>query len=142
MQSGQMRVLVVLAVLLSATACTDDGKDPGDAVDLPTSEWTPGNGGDSAGIPGVLSLDSEGCVYLDNEGQQIWAVWPKGFTARDPEGRLELMDPSGDVVAVEGDELFLGGGYTKDYAPLTGTDCIPDGVEMALVQSNIDGSNT
>lgn len=115
---------------------------PSQVVDLPTSDWEPGDGGDGAGIGGVLSIDDRGCVYLDAGGTKTWTVWPKGYTAVVSQGSLHLLDAEVNEVAEEGDELFLGGGFTSDFTPLTGAGCLPEDGEVAIVQSNVDGSNS
>lgn len=49
---------------------------------------------------------------LDGNGYDL--MWPRGFSARIREGRIELIDPSGTVVARGGDELPELGGATTN----------------------------
>jgi hypothetical protein len=50
-------------------------------------------------------------IWLMSEaGEQVWPVWPSGFTATFvPE--LRILDPAGDVVVAEGRWFDAGGGW-------------------------------
>ncbi len=90
----------------------------GDVV-INTSEWTPGKLAMEAIVGGELSIDSKGCVHLTNGDFESDVVWPKGFTARlDDAGRVELLNPRGDVVLREGQNFATAGG-TVDYPTLS-----------------------
>ena len=62
---------------------------------------------------GILHGDSRDprLAWLVNpDGLRVEVQWPRGFTARfNPE--LELVASNGEVVAREGDDLDLGGGF-------------------------------
>jgi hypothetical protein len=116
----------------------DEAVLPGQSVPLLTSSWKPGNGGDGALISGVLQLGQDGCVHLlGQDGSQLTAVWPAEFTARSSDdGSLTLYDPNDDVVAHDGDELRMGGGFTSP-GPYRGHQCVPTSGQLALVQSTV-----
>lgn len=57
----------------------------------------------------LLADDAGGLMVRHAEGFLTTVVWPDGYTVRDGEVR-ELLDPSGRVVAREGDHVSLGGG--------------------------------
>jgi hypothetical protein len=75
----------------------------------------------------VLSMDAlyqgplvvrNGCVLIGSSGTYTVPIWPKGFTAaRDRSGRLEVRDPQGAVMAVEGETFEMGGGYVAEFRP-------------------------
>ena len=122
------------------------GEDPGAApaqggdqrLDLPTSEWRPGNGGDGAGIAGVLRVDDEGCVYLGNVEpryplrQQV--LWPADWSAALVHGTLVLFDENGTTVAREGDHVSTGGGYSEGSPQQP----CASGDSVAYVQSSVE----
>jgi len=111
---------------------------PGQSVPLLTSSWKPGNADEGAPIAGVLDLGQDGCVHLvQADGTALTAVWPAEFTARrSDDGSLTLYDPEGDVVAHDGDELRMGGGFTSPE-PYRGHQCVPTSGQLALVESTV-----
>lgn len=128
------RVAGVTDVLVTSNPTV--GREPSTAVssvvpiDLATSGWVPGNGGDGALLAGRLTIDAGGCVRV---GTTV-AIWPRGFTARLDDQKLELLDPAGRVTARGGDELALGGGSSA--GPATGP-CSSVIGEVFQVQSDV-----
>lgn len=57
----------------------------------------------------LLADDAAGLMVRHAEGFVMMVVWPDGYTVRDADVR-ELLDPAGQVVAREGDHVWLGGG--------------------------------
>lgn len=54
----------------------------------------------------LLADDAGGLMVRHAEGFVMSVVWPDGYVVRGG----ELLDPAGEVVAVEGDLVSLGGG--------------------------------
>ena len=68
-----------------------------------------------AGVEGLLRgrIGDARVVWIENAGSRVDISWPPGFIARfAPE--LELLGPTGDVIAHDGDHVQLGGGYMAD----------------------------
>ena len=87
---------------------------------LPTSNWTPGAPGRTAGFLGTLNggrTSTGQHVWLDlPSGERAPVVWPHGWSARfDP---LELLDADGTVIARTGDCLQFGGGLAPIEEPV------------------------
>ena len=61
----------------------------------------------------LLADDQDAFLVRHEEGFVIAVIWPDGYTVRDGDTR-ELVDPSGEVVAREGDLVALGGGMNLD----------------------------
>jgi hypothetical protein len=55
-----------------------------------------------------------GLGITSSDGQATPVEWPFGYTARNDVGRLALVDDLGRVVAHEGDEIAVGGGFGTD----------------------------
>jgi hypothetical protein len=66
-----------------------------------------------------------GLGVTSRDGQDMIVEWPFGYTALDDEGRIALVDETGTVVAHEGDEITVGGGFGNQLwyacAPVTVT---------------------
>ena len=135
---------VIAAIGFGIVALVSSGDDAGSGttVRLPISGWTPtSGGGDDALIQGVLRLDDHYCVYLE-AGQdgadpgKVWPVWPAGFKATRDGGRLTLLDADGKVVAHDGDQVSMGGGFGP-AGTFAGEPCVPASGEVAIVQSEV-----
>jgi hypothetical protein len=62
-------------------------------------------------------LVRESCVLIGSHGDYTVPVWPDGFTAeRDGSGRLVVRDGE-RVVATEGENFKMGGGYVAEFRP-------------------------
>ena len=112
---------------------------PSTPVDLPTSDWEPGDFAYQARISGTLALDENGCVFLDHPGygERTYAIWPAGYTATtDPDGQVTLRAPDGTEVAHSGEVVSMGGSYGP--APDDPRPCLPRGEgEVARIQSEV-----
>lgn len=135
--------IVGSAITVAVVSGDDDGAtlEPAantEPLDLPTSQWRPGDDGMDAGIPGVLRLDENDCVYLGSTDPKVPrrqpVVWPADYSAALVEGDLVLYDADGEAVAVEGDELVMGGGYIPPQAQHR----CSAGNEVAYVQSEVE----
>ena len=137
-------VLVALVPLLIAAVAfgavtlfaSDEPELTGTSVQLPTSSWKPGQGGDGALFEGVLRMDDEHCVYLEGEQGDRYVVWPAGWRATRDGDLLTLYDADLDVVARDGDAVSFGGGFAP-VATYTGEPCLPESGEVAAVQSEV-----
>ena len=139
---------IVIPLLLAAAAfgvvslvSAGDETRGGTTVRLPVSGWTPGAGGDSAQIQGVLRVDPQHCVYLESgqNGDQpgaVWPVWPAGYHATLDHNRLSLYDDHDKVVAVDGDRVQMSGGNAP-VGNFATQPCLPDSGEVAVVQSGV-----
>lgn len=126
--------------VVSAVSSGDDVAS-GTTVRLPVSGWTPGGDSADALIQGIVRLDEDHCVYLEAgqdgaDAGEIWPVWPAGFKAVREGERLTVLDASGDAVAHDGDQVSMGGGYGP-AGTFAGQPCLPEGGEVAIVQSEV-----
>lgn len=138
-------VLAVLVPLLIAAVgfgavvlLASDDSGEGTVVRVPTSDWLPGQPSGTTRIDGQLASDERHCVYVDTaDGQEIWPVWPAGYTARvDDQGRVSIYDGGDRLVAREGQRLQATGtlASSSGYA---GESCLPDDGQVAIVQSEV-----
>ncbi len=122
-----------------AAGCGDDPVPEATVVvDLPTSDWTPGDGVDGSVISGGLHLDESRCPYLLNNLGFRPVVWPAGFTARITQGRLVLLDSTGEPIASQGDSVSARAVSSADLTRVsTGRGCVAEYQDLALLQSPI-----
>jgi hypothetical protein len=59
----------------------------------------------------VARNPDSGIGLLDADGKPVSVLWPFGFSGRIVEGRAVLLNEQGNILAREGDEITLGGGY-------------------------------
>ena len=138
------RLLIVLTALLlagcgasgaSQTASNASSADPtagSSPSDEPTRavdpSATPASIEDT--IVGTVGFDDieGGCTYLQTaDGTRYEVVWPEGWSL-DPE--LNVIDPSGAIVAGVGDELTIGGRIAGDLASICQIGPIFEAVEV------------
>jgi hypothetical protein len=110
-----MRSMPLCAALLVVAACGPgaNSSPAAVAVALATFKQLPSGECPAGGLTGVrLRGDSAASppVWVeDPQGRRLTVIWPNGFGARfDP--KLELLGPSGSVVARDGDLLDLTAG--------------------------------
>jgi hypothetical protein len=83
--------------------------------DVSLTFWTPPSGDhddcEAFGVEGRLGRgDFNGINLLTPAGSFVFLVWPDGWSARiGADGRLEILDASGDVAAHEWDQILIGG---------------------------------
>ena len=143
-------VLAVLVPILVAACAfgvltvfgSDDSGISGTTVRLPEAGYAPTNATDGALIQGVLRLDDDHCVYLES-GQdgadvgRVVAVWPAGYKASREGERLTIYDAQSKVVAHDGDEVRMSGGFT-DASTFAGEPCLPESGDVAVIQSSVE----
>jgi hypothetical protein len=97
--------LVLLAPLLGACA-------PAPVGPVPINTAAPSNVCALAAVGGVLAFDTTyGLGFKSGESVRV-VVWPYGYSARrESDGVVVLIDPSGRVVAREGDHLAAAGAF-------------------------------
>jgi hypothetical protein len=63
-------------------------------------------------MEGMLDVRS-GCVFVSDHNESWLLLWPEGYTAQLADGRLDVLDESGDIVGREGGRLRVGGGESN-----------------------------
>ena len=101
--------LLALAILC-APACGSVGRTAPDGVFFPTVPV--GNAYPAGEIQGMLELRS-GCLFVTRPEDRWLLLWPEGYTAREAQGAIEILDEEDDLVAREGDQIRLGGGERR-----------------------------
>ena len=66
-----------------------------------------------------------GLGIAGDDGPATTVEWPFGYAARDEGGRIALLDDHGRVVAREGDEVMVGGGFGTDVWHACGPVTVP-----------------
>lgn len=106
MSQAARAVVVVVALAAIAVACL-----PAPAVTLRTAPAPPQACMDAL-LVGTLARHPFTWLGITSaDGQSTPVEWPFGYTARGEGGRIVLVDESGIVVAREGDEILVGGGF-------------------------------
>jgi hypothetical protein len=137
-------VLVVLVPVLIAAVgfgaivlfASDEPELRGTTVQLPTSDWQPGDDTALAEIQGVLRLDDASCVYLETGTDDVYVVWPAGWRATREGTALTLYDADTQVVA-EGGDAITTSGAVQPVETYLGEPCLPDDGEVAAVQGDV-----
>ena len=65
-----------------------------------------------------------GCVYAHTDGAPVALVWPEGYTVSGDADSFEILDAEGEVVALSGAALDIGGGGVSSTEDAwVGLDC-------------------
>lgn len=115
---GAIAGLLLLAAGLAAAPAVlriGEGQQGGTAA-LPLLTATSPSSACALGeLAGGLAVDPKtGLGVTDAFGSVKPVRWPQGYSARTVNGRGELLDPTGRVVAVAGDDIRVGGGFGED----------------------------
>lgn len=79
----------------------------------------------------------DGCVLAESADTLTLPVWRDGYTARRNEAdRIEVLDPDGSVVAIEGESFQMGGGYIAEFEP---ADRVDPKAEQLQIVADITG---
>lgn len=98
-----MRRIHVLVLTIALAACAPSTTAPVAGVSPSPSTA----GGSLAGALGGDAQLEGGCVWLDTGTERLEIVWPAGYRA--DVNPIELRDPTGAVIATEGDRLTVEG---------------------------------
>lgn len=105
-----------LAIGLLLAACSDAPATTASDVFLPLKPEQDGASMDAL-FQGPLVV-RDGCVLIGRPGEYTLPIWWKDFTVeRDESGRLVVRDGEGAVIAIEGENFEMGGGYIAEFRP-------------------------
>ena len=101
----KLAVLLVPALAVMAAGCASAPVGP-----VPINTLAPSAICDAARVGGILVYDTTyGLGFKGGDRVEV-AVWPNGYSARrEQDGVVVLIDPSGRVVAREGDTIIAAG---------------------------------
>lgn len=109
----------------------DIATDPSPIIAVPT--YPQGMGGDEALLRGEFRFtESRGCPYVLSPGeaepeQPIYLNFPPGYTGHlNARGKREIHDLKGNVIAVEGQQVNVGGGASGPLSHEWQPQCHPD----------------
>jgi hypothetical protein len=51
-------------------------------------------------------------------GRPSLPIWPHGFTVAQESGHLVINDASGNIIASDGQQISMGGGYVAEFQPI------------------------
>jgi hypothetical protein len=102
-------VVVTLVVAASLAPCSHTGPSAPDGLFFPTIPRQ--DAYPAALLVGPLA-ERSGCLVVGEKGFNGLLLWPDGYTARTgQDGRTQVLDEKGTVVATVGEKMSLGGGY-------------------------------
>jgi hypothetical protein len=108
------RSLALVVLVAALTTCADSGPHAPTAIDGVT--LLTHKGSDDGAYPSGLGKGQlvvrDGCVGMRPKagGSVVFILWAPGFGIRRRDGRNEVVDPEGNLVAAIGDPITLGGG--------------------------------
>ncbi|HEU4558727.1 MAG TPA: hypothetical protein VFS20_12795 [Longimicrobium sp.] len=116
MNRSIIRALPACLVALTLAACEAKNRSPTlSQTDLPAVfivQGAPATAVMDALFQGRVTLDAQGCLRLENTGDQHTVVWPHGFTLEERGGALFVKDAAGREVGRVGGSFRFGGGET------------------------------
>lgn len=123
---------LLLGLVLALAACSSAPSPPDERVALLTAAPAgPNQACPAALAEGVLVADvRSGLALRATTGEVTPVLWPNGFAARRQGATLVLLDPTGRIVAREGETIRTGGGLTgAAFADAWGV-CPADSIEV------------
>ncbi|MGD9117829.1 MAG: hypothetical protein PVJ08_03720 [Dehalococcoidia bacterium] len=61
-------------------------------------------------LEGNLELDDDGWLRAESGNSRYVLIWPYGFSVRGEDEEIQVIDGDGQVVAIEGEAIKVGGG--------------------------------
>lgn len=117
---GGISALILAWLLLARSPDPSHSPTPtlefGPAFPLSTSSWgRTSGGGMEADLSGWVRQDAAGCIYIGSASGAAGfdVVWPEGFTARELDSGVVIVNQSGRVVARVGERIGMGGGMFR-----------------------------
>lgn len=141
--AGWVGVVALGGLVGCASGAVAPPEQQGVRLDLPTSDWEPGDDMMFGLISGVVRVDAQGCVFLGAmetgaPTARLRTVWPKGFAAYRHDGEVTLYGPEGHVVATEGDTIEAGGGEVPVVESVSASDCLTPSGKMWTIQGDVE----
>jgi hypothetical protein len=102
--------LLCLVLSVMAVACAADPPSAPGGIFFPTVPI--GDAYPSGAMVGILEVRFC-CVFIAAHQDHWLLLWPEGFTAQRADGQIEVLDGDGEIVAMEGERLRVGGGETN-----------------------------
>ncbi|MGQ0669974.1 MAG: hypothetical protein ACT4PO_09935 [Actinomycetota bacterium] len=101
---------LALGLVAISGGCARDGPEPRGTAGVFFPTYPPS--GDSAlGILQGVLIARDGCLFVETPyDQQFLLLWPEGYAAISEDGRIRVLDQSGDSIGAVGDDLTLVGG--------------------------------
>lgn len=120
------RCLILLALAVCITACRQAPSTqapvatvPGTSVLFPRQPPVQGERITMTALLVGTLVEVEGCLRVNVEDHTSYLpVWPPDFTSRIRDGRIEIIDRSGQVAARVGDVAEMGGGEDQTGSSL------------------------
>lgn len=113
-RSLQVASMFLLAVIAACGTNPSESNTSANLLPVPTSSWRPGDPALNALAMGTLEGGHQGsryCVWLSIKSSRVPVVWPAGYHIRlHP---LELLNSRDAVVATGGEQIRVGGGFSR-----------------------------
>jgi len=116
-------LVVCLVVATSLAACTHSEPSAPDGLFFPTVRRL--DAYPSALLTAQLA-ERSGCLVAGVKGGSV-LLWPDGYTAKTgPDGRTQVLNENGTVIATVGEQLMVGGGEVGATFDTPSTQQTPD----------------
>jgi hypothetical protein len=105
----QVVTSILTILLLSVADCSRHATVAPEGLFFPT---VPRQDGYPAGIlpPGATLEERSGCLFAVTSAERYLLLWPAGYTARQVEGGIEVLDEDEVRIGKVGEPLTVGGG--------------------------------
>jgi len=103
----------MLLLAIAIAGCADAADGPVPLQTHPVLTVCP-----AARVSGVLAADPNYGLGYKHSGDVQGVIWPQGYSARRESGVVVLIDPTGRIVAREGDRIVSSGSYDENDVAL------------------------